>query len=214
MIKTITLAVILILSATVSGLLQGASFSNPLSFLIVPPPDDPEFERRIDETQIPDAEPFDQDVDVIDPTLLEPYESDGMPQWESSHVPPKLQPHEQDFLDAGALHGVDPSFLLTISMHETGNGTSKAFRQKNNAMGVCKGGGGPSWFATVRESILYQAKRLADPNGPYRNCNTLEDYGRVYCPVGASNDPRGLNKHWIPTIRAKLAAINPSSPLL
>jgi hypothetical protein len=89
MIKTITLAVILILSATVSGLLQGASFNNPLSFLIVPPPDEPEFERRIDATQIPDAAPFEQDVDVIDPTLLEPYESDGLPQWQSSCPIPK-----------------------------------------------------------------------------------------------------------------------------
>src|SRR3990167_57192 len=29
----------------------------------------------------------------------------------------------------------------------------------------------------------------------------IEALGRVYCPIGASNDPTGLNKHWVSNVR-------------
>jgi hypothetical protein len=25
--------------------------------------------------------------------------------------------------------------------------------------------------------------------------------GKRYCPIGADNDPNGLNKHWIPNVK-------------
>lgn len=31
--------------------------------------------------------------------------------------------------------------------------------------------------------------------------NFIDYLGEVYCPVGASNDPRGLNRHWEPNVQ-------------
>ncbi len=144
-------------------------------------------------------------------TTLAPEDSDAAP-W--SKLPHALRPYAATFTAAGEKHGIDPWFLACISMHETGNGTSSAFLRRKNAMGVCKEGKGPSTFKTVAASIFYQARRLADPRGPYRHCETVADYGKVYCPLYAKNDPRGLNKHWIPAITQKLRKFNPNSPLL
>ncbi len=33
----------------------------------------------------------------------------------------------------------------------------------------------------------------------------LEDLAARYCPVGASNDPQGLNRHWLDNVRQLLA---------
>ena len=33
-----------------------------------------------------------------------------------------------------------------------------------------------------------------------RGLDTVDKIGAVYCPVGASNDPYGLNQHWIPNV--------------
>jgi hypothetical protein len=33
-----------------------------------------------------------------------------------------------------------------------------------------------------------------------RGKNTLEDIQKSYCPIGASNDPSGLNNYWLPRV--------------
>ena len=33
-----------------------------------------------------------------------------------------------------------------------------------------------------------------------KGLNTIEKIGAKYCPVGASNDPKGVNQHWIPKV--------------
>lgn len=114
-------------------------------------------------------------------------------------LPPKLREHAQAFIDAGKKYGVDPRFLASISMQETGGGKSSAFRNKNNAMGI-SGKGGPKRFESIGQSIDVMARTLAKPNGYYKGKSTIADIGKVYAPVGAANDPGGLNKHWIPNI--------------
>lgn len=29
----------------------------------------------------------------------------------------------------------------------------------------------------------------------------LEEFARIYCPIGADNDPKGLNKNWLKNVR-------------
>lgn len=110
-------------------------------------------------------------------------------------LPPNLQPYGQTFLEAGQQTGVDPALLAAISMHETANGTSSAFRNKNNAMGISNASG-PIAFNTVEESIFQQARTLARPTGPYAGKTTIAEIGSVYAPVGAGNDPFSLNQYW------------------
>lgn len=130
-------------------------------------------------------------------------------------LPPNLRKHGQDFLDAGKAHGVDPRFLAAISMQETGGGRSSAFRNKKNAMGIM-GKGGVRRFPSVRDSIMAQARTLGRPDGPFAGRTTIPKIGQKYAPLGARNDPRGLNRHWVPNITRNFQSLggDPSKPVI
>lgn len=110
-------------------------------------------------------------------------------------LPAPLQGLADKFQQAGQKYNVDPKFLAAISMMETGKGTSSAFRNKNNAMGVSNSKG-PIRFNDPAESIERMAKGLANPKGYYRKATTINQIGRIYAPPGAGNDPNGTNGHW------------------
>lgn len=112
---------------------------------------------------------------------------------------PKQAKHlAKSFIEAGEKYDIDPAFLAAISAHETGNWTSNAFKNKNNAMGISNKNGVVSQ-ASVEESIRKMAASLAGAPGTaghYKNANTIEEVAEIYAPQGASNDPKGLNKYW------------------
>lgn len=110
-------------------------------------------------------------------------------------LPGPLQGLADKFQQAGQKYNVDPKFLAAISMMETGKGTSSAFRNKKNAMGVSNSKG-PIRFNDPAESIERMAKGLANPKGYYRKATTINQIGRIYAPPGAGNDPNGTNGHW------------------
>ncbi len=110
-----------------------------------------------------------------------------------ARLPAPLQPYAQDFIELGNKYGVNPALLAAISMHETGNGTSKAFKNRRNAMGISNSKGvidQPS----VRASIEHMA-RLMGRAKMYKG-RELTEIASVYAPVGAGNDPRGYNQYW------------------
>jgi hypothetical protein len=113
----------------------------------------------------------------------------------SMNIPAPLKPLAPVFEAEGRKHGLDPRLLMAISMHETANGTSSAYRNKRNAMGVSDAKG-PIAFEDPAESVARMARVLASDKGPYRNARTLAEIGRIYAPPGAGNDPRGLNGYW------------------
>lgn len=110
-------------------------------------------------------------------------------------LPAGLRRYADAFQRAGEKYGVDPRFLAAISMQETGGGTSSAIRNRNNAMGIM-GRSGVRRFSSVEASIEHMARGLARPDGYYAGKNTIREIARTYAPVGAANDPRGLNRHW------------------
>jgi peptidoglycan hydrolase-like protein with peptidoglycan-binding domain len=110
-------------------------------------------------------------------------------------LPEPLKKYADTFQAAGEKYGVDPRFLAAISMHETGNGKSSAFRNKNNAMGI-SGRKGPLHISSVEASIERMAQGLSKPDGYYKGKDTIGQIGKVYAPDGAANDPSGLNAHW------------------
>jgi len=117
-------------------------------------------------------------------------ELDGM------DLPEPLKPFEGDFIKFGRENNVDPKALAAISIHETGKGTSNAFRNKNNLMGVSNASG-PISFDDPTESIRKMASLLGSrKSGPYKAAETLSEIGSIYAPTGAGNDPRGLNSSW------------------
>lgn len=129
-------------------------------------------------------------------------------------LPSGLQPYAQAFIDAGKQYNIDPNFLAAISWEETGGGTSKAFTQGNNAMGISNINGPIYGFPSVEASIFQQAATLAKPNGPYAGATTIGEIGKIYAPAGAANDFLGTNGGWaadVSVLYSKITGKNPEN---
>lgn len=84
---------------------------------------------------------------------------------------------------------------IAISKWETGNYTSSAFLNKNNVGGMMCSNGLIS-YSTLEDGILAFLNNLKY-NYFDIGLTTLELIQPKYCPVGAKNDPQGLNKNWL-----------------
>lgn len=107
----------------------------------------------------------------------------------------KLRGTGDIFVRAGKHYNIDPTLLASIAIHETGNGKSRAANEKNNVAGMM-GAGGLKSYATVEDSIMDMARNLSK-NYLNKGLTTIAQIGAKYAPVGASNDPTGLNNHWV-----------------
>ena len=127
------------------------------------------------------------------------------------NLPDPLKPFAKDFEVAGAKYGVAPNILAAISMHETGNGTSSAFRNKNNAMGISDASG-PVEVGSVAESIdkmaMLLGKGINEGTGPYANAKSIADIANIYAPPGAGNDPRNLNQFWTQGVTSNIQKLS------
>lgn len=109
----------------------------------------------------------------------------------------------QKFIEVARQNNICPIFFAAICMHESANGASKFSREKNNVFGIFKNGKYHN-FESVDECIEFAGKllggRLYVKGGNY----TVLKIQKVYCPVGAKNDPQGLNKYWLDGILSKM----------
>lgn len=99
------------------------------------------------------------------------------------------------FIEAGRKYNMNPSLLASIAIHETGNGKSRAANEKNNIAGMM-GKNGLKLYESVEESIFDMARNLRK-NYLDKGLDTIAKIGAKYAPVGAANDPTGLNNHWV-----------------
>lgn len=113
------------------------------------------------------------------------------------------------FAAAAQRYGVNPDLLAAIAMHETGNGTSRAVRENNNPGGLMNPR--TNWstlqrFSTLEGGINAMARNLK--NGYIdKGLTTIPQIQQKYAPVGAANDPRGLNGHWVSGVQHYLNRI-------
>ena len=122
----------------------------------------------------------------------------------AERLPEGLAPYAATFVEAARENGLNPAVLAAIYMHETANGTSKAFKEKNNAMGISDSSG-PTAQDSVEASIKRMARFLAGKT--YAKASTLEEIGKIYAPVGAGNDPKKLNSYWPGGVAAHYARL-------
>lgn len=88
--------------------------------------------------------------------------------------------------------------VVSISRHETGKWTSKAFLEKHNLGGImCSTG--LRQYGSLDEGIDAFVSLLKNRYFD-RGLDTIEKIQPVYCPVGASNDPKGVNQYWLPMV--------------
>ena len=92
-------------------------------------------------------------------------------------------------------YGMDWKLAVAISKHETGNYTSKAFKELNNVGGMMCNSGLIS-YSTLDDGIEAFVSNLKY-NYIDEGLDTIEKIQPKYCPIGAANDPKGLNKYWV-----------------
>lgn len=106
----------------------------------------------------------------------------------------KLSGTASHFINAGKKYDIDPNLLSAIAIHETGNGSSKAVKEKLNVAGMM-GRNGLRSYGSLEDSIFDMARNLRQ-NYLNQGIDTVTKIGAKYAPVGAANDPTGLNNHW------------------
>jgi len=147
--------------------------------------------------------------------IYEPIKVSGQRTSSLGNLPDPLKPFAKDFETAGARYGVDPKLLAAIAMHETGNGTSSAFLNKKNAMGVSDASG-PVKMGSVAESIDKMAnllgKGINEGAGPYANAKSIADIANIYAPKGAGNDPNNLNQFWTSGVTSNIEKLDQNQP--
>lgn len=122
-----------------------------------------------------------------------------------------LKPLAPAFEDAAKAYNISPTLLASIAEFETGNGTSSAFINKKNAMGISDKTG-PISFGSPVESIYKMASLLGqginEGTGPYAGVKSIQDIANIYAPVGAENDPNGTNSSWASGVTANIQKLS------
>lgn len=112
----------------------------------------------------------------------------------------------QKFIEVARQNNICPIFFAAICMHESANGSSKFSREKNNVFGIFKNGKYHS-FESVDECIEFSGRLLGGKLYAGGKAFTVVKIQKIYCPVGAKNDPQGLNKFWLDGVLSKMRKI-------
>lgn len=90
--------------------------------------------------------------------------------------------------------------VVAISKHETGNWTSELYKKNNNFGGIYNSREEKFYSYESNEKGLQAFVNLLKNNYFGQGLDTIEKIGAKYCPVGASNDPTGVNQYWVPRV--------------
>ena len=95
---------------------------------------------------------------------------------------------------------------IAISKWETGDYSSKAFNELNNVGGMMCNSGLIKYDSLDSgiNAFLNNLKKNYFDIG----LNSIEKIQPKYCPIGAANDPSGLNKYWLGGVTKKLEELN------
>jgi hypothetical protein len=114
------------------------------------------------------------------------------------------------FVSEGVAAGIDPRALVAIAAHETMLETYVPAQTIRNPFGL-----GPGMaFAREGDAIALAARTLAGGYLP-EGRDTLATISAKWAPLGAPNDPGGLNANWTAGVGAYYAALggDPTRPI-
>ena len=96
------------------------------------------------------------------------------------------------FLEAEKESGVNAVFLASVAALESGWGSSKAAKERNNLFGWSNPDGSLTRFNSVQECISHVSNKLSEnylrEDGLYFNGCTVEGIGKRYCETDAWAD--------------------------
>jgi len=105
--------------------------------------------------------------------------------------------------------GLDPRLLAAIALQETRLGTAGGGPAVDNPFGLGPGLAFPSWAAAIALAVRTLWSMHA------AGAQTIAQLAVHWAPVGAANDPTGLNANWVGGVSAAYAALggNPAGPV-
>lgn len=107
---------------------------------------------------------------------------------------------------AARANGISPALLAGVIAHETGNGHVLSGNNVAGLMDPATGMAKKMQFASLDAGIS-RAGQVVAKN--YRLAGgSLDKMGARYAPVGAANDPRGLNGGWPAGVRRQMNALS------
>jgi DNA-binding MarR family transcriptional regulator len=111
----------------------------------------------------------------------------------------------------GVAAGIDPRVLLAIAAHESGLGTYPPAREIRNPFGL-----GPGIRFPSEAAAISRAARTLDRYYVEEGRTRLSTIGPKWAPIGAANDPEGLNRNWVGGVGSYLSALggDPRRPIL
>lgn len=114
----------------------------------------------------------------------------------------------QFFYNAVQNFKINPALIIAIGIQESSLGNiykGKAEENFKNAFGLMQGN------SLMRFDSWTDGINVAFRTVNSFNCSTIECIGQKYAPLGASNDPKNLNQHWVPGVKNHLNATAQSS---
>jgi len=96
-----------------------------------------------------------------------------------------------EFVAAGRANGIDPRLLVAIAAQESALGTAGSGRAINNAFGWGPAIPFASWTEGIHRIAAGLRRGYVDEGR-----DTIAEIQGKWAPVGASNDPGGLNGGW------------------
>lgn len=118
----------------------------------------------------------------------------------------------EDILQSAQTHEIDPRLLAAIVANESAWGTARNAREANNFSGMM-GAGKQLFHYDSPQAGIDAAARLLKERYVGKGLTTPETIGPVYAPVGAKNDPTGVNSNWIRNVNGIMGRIpQPATP--
>lgn len=86
---------------------------------------------------------------------------------------------------------------IAISKHETSNYTSTLFKNSNNIGGLYDSNNNKFFKYDSLDSGIKSFIRNLKKGYFDKGFNKIDEIQKKYAPINATNDPNGLNKHWV-----------------
>ncbi|MGX9944848.1 phage tail tape measure protein [Bradyrhizobium denitrificans] len=101
---------------------------------------------------------------------------------------------------AAKANGIEPALLASVMAQESGGGKNLSGNNPGGVMDPATGWSRKMQFADLDAGISKTASVLAKN---YRNAGgDMSKLQQAYAPIGAANDPNGLNKNWLPGVNS------------
>ncbi len=116
----------------------------------------------------------------------------------NKHLKGVLAGKGQKLIELQNKYGISAALLAAIANSESSHGTSPAARNKNNVAGIMSASSNyraQATFDSVDDCLEALAKNLKN-NYVDEGLVTISQIHEKYSPIGAENDPTGLNSNW------------------